>query len=81
MWGIPALTPECIGRMEERLDLYAKPHHALEPVLCFDEQSTPLLKDTRPVNNTKEGKPRRRDDAYERRGTRNIFVTVEPKGG
>lgn len=81
MWCIPALTPEFIGRMEEILDLYAKPHNSLEPVLCFDEKSKQLLKDTRPVKNTKEGKPRRRDYEYERSGTRNIFVTVEPKGG
>lgn len=67
--------------MEERLDLYANPHNALDPGLCGDEQSQPRLKDTRPVKHTKAGKPRRRDDEYERRGPRNILVTVEPKGG
>jgi DDE superfamily endonuclease len=67
--------------MEDILDLYAKPYNPLQPVLCFDEKSKQLLQDTRPVKNTKEGKPRRRDYEYERNGTRNIFVTVEPKGG
>ena len=81
MWCIPALTPECIGSMEERLDLDAKPHHARAPVRCVDEQSKPLLKDTRPVKNTKAGKPRRRDDDYERSGTSTSCVTVEPNGG
>jgi hypothetical protein len=67
--------------MEDILELYAKPYDTHEPVLCFDEKSKQLLKDTRPVKHTKEGKPRRRDYEYERNGTRNIFVTVEPKGG
>ena len=48
---------------------------------CYDEKSKQLLKDIRPVKNTREGKLRQRDDEYERNGTRNIFVTVEPKGG
>ena len=33
------------------------------------------------VTNTKEGSPRKRDYEYKRHGTRNVFVTVEPKGG
>lgn len=81
MWCIPKLTPEFIERMENLLELYGKPYDPLEPVLCFDEKSKQLLKDTRALQNTKEGKPRRRDYEYERSGTRNIFVTVEPKGG
>ena len=67
--------------MEDILDLYAKPYDAKEPVICFDEKSKQLLKDTRPIQQTKPGKPRRRDHEYERNGTRNIFMAVEPKGG
>lgn len=81
MWCIPKLTPAFIERMEEILDLYAKRYDPLEPVLCFDEKSKQLLKDTISVKHTQERKPRRRDYEYERNGTRNIFVTVEPKGG
>lgn len=81
MWCIPKLTDEFIERMEHILELYAKPYDSQEPLLCFDEKSKQLLKDTRPLQNTKEGKPRRRDYEYERNGTRNIFITVEPKGG
>lgn len=80
MWCIPNLTLEFIERMEHILELYAKPYNPWEPVLCFDEKSKQLLKDTRLAQNTKEGKPRRHDYEYERNGTRNIFVTVEPKG-
>lgn len=81
MWVIPTLTPEFIEQMEEVLELYAKPYDPLEPVLCFDEKSKQLLQDTRPLLPMHEGKLRRRDYEYKRNGTRNIFLTVEPKGG
>lgn len=81
MWCIPTITPEFIERMEAVLDLYAKPYDPKEPVLCFDEKSKELRQDTRPHKKTKKGKVRRRDYEYVRKGTANIFVTVEPKGG
>lgn len=81
MWCVPTLTPEFIERMEEVLALYAKPYDPKEPVVCFDEKSKQLIGDTRAAGKTAAGKPRRRDYEYERHGTRNIFVTVEPKAG
>lgn len=81
MWCIPNLTPEYIERMEDIIALYAKPYDPNEPVLCCDEKSKQLLKETRPTKNTQTGKPRRSDYEYKRNGTRNLFVTVEPKGG
>lgn len=81
MWCIPTITPEFVVRMEEILDLYQKPYDPQEPVICFDEKSKQLLKDTRPIQRPKEKRLRHRDYEYERNGTRNIFVTVEPKGG
>jgi len=82
MWCIPNLTPEFIARMEDILDLYAKPYNPQEPVLCFNEKSKQLLADKRMVKNqTPRGRLRKRDYEYIRNGTRNIFVTIEPKGG
>jgi hypothetical protein len=81
MWCIPAVTPEFTRRMEDILDLYQKPYDSKQPVLCFDEKSKQLLKDGRPVQRPKEGTLRRRDYEYERHGTRNIFMTIEPTGG
>lgn len=81
MWCVPTITEEFKKRMEDILDLYAKPYDSREPVLCFDEKSKQLLKDTRPIKHTREGKPRRRDYEYARNGTTNIFVAVEPRGG
>lgn len=81
MWCIPTITPEFIARMEDILGLYAHPYDPKEPVLCFDEKSKQLLKDTRSGTPTKPGKPRRQDYEYKRNGVRNIFLAVEPKGG
>jgi hypothetical protein len=67
--------------MEASLDLSATPDHPLEPVRGFDEPSTQRRQDTRPVKHTTAGQPRRRDDEYERHGTRHLLVTGEPHGG
>ncbi len=67
--------------MEDVLALYARSYDPLEPVLCIDEKSKQLLSDARQAKPCKAGKPRRIDYEYKRNGTRNIFMTVEPKGG
>ena len=81
MWCVPKITPEFILRMEDVLDLYEKPYDVKEPVLCIDEKSKQLIEETRAAQDTKVGKPRRKDYEYKRNGTRNCFITVEPKGG
>ena len=81
MWCIPRVDEAFVARMEEVLDLYAKPYNPQEPVLCFDEKSKELRADTRPIQPMAAMRARRRDYEYTRNGTANIFVTVEPKGG
>jgi transposase len=67
--------------MEDVLDLYAKPYDPREPVICFDEKSKQLLKETRRTQYSGNRMLIKRDYEYKRNGTRNIFVAVEPKGG
>ena len=67
--------------MEDVLDLYAEPYDPERPVVCFDETSTQLLADTREPLPAKPGRPRREDYEYRRGGTRNLFLTREPKAG
>lgn len=81
MWCIPKLTVEYIKRMEDLLDLYLRPYNSAEPVVCLDEKSTQILAPTRDGLPLSTGKSKRTDYEYERLGTRNIFVTVEPKAG
>ena len=67
--------------MEDVLDLYAKPHDPHRPVVCFDETSTQLLADVREPLPAQPGRPRRQDYEYRRAGTRNLFLTCEPRAG
>ena len=66
--------------MEDVLDLYAEPYDPERPVVCFDETSTQLLADLTPPIPAKPGRPMRQDE-YLRAGTRNLFLTCEPRAG
>ncbi|MFA4814562.1 MAG: IS630 family transposase [Candidatus Gracilibacteria bacterium] len=67
--------------MENLLELYNKPRDVLHPVVCLDEKSKQLLEDSRLGKSSLPGEIAIRDYEYVRKGTRNIFVAVEPKGG
>lgn len=81
MWCVPKVDEEFIERMEDVLDLYEKPYNLEEPVVCLDEKSTQLLENIRVPILPAPSKPRRYDYGYKRKGTSNIFLSVEPKGG
>jgi hypothetical protein len=67
--------------MEHVLTLYARPYNPLYPVVGFDEKSYQLLADSREALPPCQGHPRRQDYEYRRRGTRNLFIMVEPLVG
>jgi len=79
MWCIGTITAEYRKRMYAILALYEKPYNPQRPMICMDEKSKQLLAHTRMALIMKPGKVRKEDYEYERRGTRNIFVAVEPK--
>ena len=81
MWCIGRLTTEYRHRMYDLLDLYGRPFRRREPVVCLDEKSKQLLKDSRVPLPIRPGMPVRQDYEYVRSGTCNLFVAVEPKGG
>lgn len=81
MWCVPKVDNQFKERMEDVLNLYAKPYNPAEPVICVDEKSKQLLQDKRKPLRAKEGKLRRSDYEYVRNGTKNIFLSVEPKAG
>lgn len=80
MWCVPKLDDEYIERMEDLLTLYERPYDKTEPVVCLDEKSVQCLDDKRRTVRVKNGSVRR-DYEYVRRGTVNVFLGVEPKGG
>lgn len=67
--------------MEHILELYQKPYDSKRPMVCFDEKSFQLLAHITNRLGLKPGHALRQDYEYERRGTRNLFMFVEPKAG
>jgi hypothetical protein len=63
------------------LKIYARPYDAKEPVVCVDEKSKQLLRQTRSPLPVQPGRCAKEDYEYKRAGTRNIFMAAEPKGG
>lgn len=80
MWCIPKVTPEFRNRMDDVLEVYEREYNPERPVVCLDEKSKQLLKDTRTPIFAKIGRTARSDYEYKRNGTSNLFVAIEPKG-
>lgn len=67
--------------MEDVLDVYQRPYNPKRPLVCVDEM-------TKELNSTPYGtlplspdQPQREDYEYERHGTVNVFMSVEPLAG
>ncbi len=67
--------------MEDVLTVYQRPYDPLRPVVCLDEKSKELHATPHGGLPPEPGKARREDYEYERRGTRNLFLWVEPLTG
>ena len=67
--------------MEEVLEVYHRPRDRACPLVCLDETSKQLIGETRVPMPAKPGRPARVDYEYERNGTRNLFLCVEPQTG
>ena len=67
--------------MEDVLDVYHRPHDRNCPLVCVDESSKQLIKETRTPLAMKSGQPARYDYEYERNGTANLFMMFAPLEG
>jgi hypothetical protein len=67
--------------MEDVLDLYEEEYDPQYPTVCLDEKPVVLHADVHPPVPVEPGQPERIDYEYERKGTRNLFVMVEPLAG
>jgi hypothetical protein len=72
---------EFVWRMEDLLDLYAEPYQSAYPVVCFDEIPYQLVSETRQPLPLQPGKAIRYDYEYQREGTCNLFMFLEPLAG
>jgi hypothetical protein len=67
--------------MEDVLEVYHRPRDPACPLVCLDETSKQLIKETRVPIPAKPGRPVRTDYEYERNGTANIFMLFAPLEG
>jgi hypothetical protein len=67
--------------MEDVLEVYQRPQDPNCPVVCLDETSKQLIKETRVPIPAKPGRPARHDYEYERNGTVNLFMLFAPLEG
>jgi hypothetical protein len=81
MWCITRITAEYRKKMYRLLDLYEKAYDANYPVVCVDEKSKQMIQDVLQPIKKNPGGYRLHDYEYKRKGTRNVFVAVEPQGG
>jgi len=67
--------------MEDILAVYSRPCDPEQPLVCMDETSKQLVKETRSTVVAQPGIPVRYDYEYERNGVSNLFMFYEPFGG
>jgi DDE superfamily endonuclease len=67
--------------MEDVLDVYTRPYDPKRPLICMDETNKQLLRDARPPQSSRPGRPARVDYEYEREGVANLFLFCEPLAG
>lgn len=64
--------------MEDILDLYSQPEDPHYPLVCFDETSKQMTKETQLPQAVEPGQVAREDYQYERNGTANLFMFSAP---
>lgn len=67
--------------MEEVLEVYQRPYEPEFPVVCIDEATKQMVKETVMPIAAQPGVPERIDYEYERNGTANLFMLCEPMTG
>lgn len=76
-----APSADFVAAMEDVLEVYHRPHDPSRPVVCMEEASKQLIAEVREPLPAQPGRVTKYDSEYERRGTANIFMAVEPLAG
>ena len=67
--------------MEDVLEVHHRPYDADYPVVCLDECSKQLVAEVRAPLPPLPGHVAKEDSEYQRKGTANVFMAVEPLAG
>jgi hypothetical protein len=77
----PSANAAFVAAMEDVLDVYTRPHDPARPLVCLDETSKQLTKETRAPFPMQPGQPARFDYEYERNGVASLFMVFAPLEG
>jgi len=81
-WCLPeGPSADFVAAMEDVVDVYHRAYDPQRPVVCMDEASKQLIAEVREPLPAKPGSIAKHDSEYERRGTANVFMAVEPLAG
>ena len=77
----PEASATFVANMEDVLEVYQRPHDRQRPVVCVDETSKQMIKETRAPVPAAPGRKARHDYEYERNGVANLFMMFAPLEG
>ena len=81
-WVIPPEEDaDFVAAMEDTLEVYTRPHDPARPVICLNETSKQLTRETRTLLLRGPGREERIDYEYERAGVANLFMLFVPLEG
>ncbi len=70
-----------VANMEDVLEVYQRPRDPMRPLVCLDETSKQMIRETRAPLAMKPGREKREDYEYERNGVANLFMLFAPLEG
>lgn len=74
----PKASAAFVAAMEDVLAVYTRPYDPARPLVCLDETSKQLTKETRAPIPMRPGQPARSDYEYERNGVASLFMVNRP---
>jgi len=77
----PKANAAFVAAMEDVLDVYTRPQDPKRPLVCLDETSKQLTKETRTPIPARPGQSARSDYEYERNGVASLFMLFAPLVG
>ena len=77
----PEKDADFVAAMEDTLEVYTRPRDPARPVICLDETSKQLTRETRTPLPRGPGRVERIDYEYERAGVANVFMLFVPLEG
>lgn len=77
----PKANAAFVAAMEDVLEVYTRPHDPARPLVCLDETTKQLTRETRTPLPMKPGQAARFDYEYERAGVASLFMLFAPLEG